>query len=116
MSPVVMTKKNVKVDVDKSVSVLELPETFSALFDKLQNVKTARKALDKMEKDLKAELLEILPARSEWKTILEVSGTARAALTQSVRNSTDTDALRTHYPEVFSATLKETPVETLTMV
>ena len=111
----VIVKTVVSAPVEDAVS-LELGSDMGDLFDKLQSVKTARKALDDMEKSLRATLMTALPPRDARRTVLTVDGIVRASLVQSERNSTDAKMLAADFPDVYAATLKTSPVETLKMV
>lgn len=96
------------------VATVTLPNAYNDVLDKLQAVKEARKTMDKLEKELKAAILDVLPKSEATRTLIEVGGVARAALTKSVRRGTDSKRLQDEFPDAYAETLKETPVETFT--
>ena len=110
-----LKKKSAALTVEGTVTIV-LPDSYGDVMDKLHAVKEARKTMDKLEKELKAAILDILPDRTDQKTLLEVGGVVRAALTQGTRKGTDSKRLQDEFPDAYAQTLKETNVETFTMV
>ena len=103
------------MSVEGTVTIV-LPDAYGDWMDKLHAVKEARKTMDKLEKELKSAILDILPSRTDQKTLLEINGVVRVALTQSTRRGTDSKRLKDEFPDAYAQTLKETNVETFTMV
>ena len=96
---------------------VNLPDCFGALFAELADLKHTRGEIEKREKEIKAEIMAEVPARTKGlkKTVLRVGGAIRASVSHSIREGNDRKALAEAFPEAYSATLTETEVNSLNL-
>lgn len=102
-APVVITK-GVLASATPTTEVYDLPEEFAPMLDELSNVRYARAEAQKREKELKAELLDLLPARKLGvKYVFRILGVVKGNVRMDSKDKVDLGLLLTAFPEAYAA-------------
>lgn len=106
--------KSATTPVSKATEVLDLDAALAPLFDELSNVKYVRQEAEKREKELKAQILASLPARTKGvKFVLRVGGVIRANVSLRSRTTIKNADLLAAFPEAYAACANETDYDVL---
>lgn len=106
--------KAVLSNTTKDTAVFDLPSDLAEKFNRLSEVKYLRLELEKEEKAIKAEILDLLPERVKGvKFVLRVGGVIRASVSKGSRTTVNPSNLLAAFPEAYNALAKTTYFDTV---
>lgn len=104
----IITKSQI-ASTSKDTALFDLPSDMASKFDELSTVRYTRMEAEKREKELKAEILDLLPERQKGvKYVLRVAGVIRASVTQRSKTNISAKDLLAGFPEAYEACKSET--------
>lgn len=102
-APIVLTK-GVLASATPTTEVYDLPEEYAPMLDELSNVRYARSEAAKREKELKAELLALLPARKLGvKYVFRILGVVKGNVRMDSKDKFNLGLLLSAFPEAYAA-------------